>query len=62
MTRADLEPGFWCEYREPKSAIAKLVQQPAAKIDGCSLADAYMADYRASRRSQREGGNHEGRQ
>jgi hypothetical protein len=54
MTRADLEPGFWCEYREPQSAIAKLVQQPAAKIDGTSLANAYMADYRASRRASAE--------
>lgn len=39
------------KYIEPKTNVARLVQQPSYLIDGYSLADAYMADYRASKRS-----------
>ncbi len=41
-------------YSEPRTHVARLVQQPSYLIDGCSLANAYMADYRASRRAALE--------
>lgn len=51
--RPDLEPGFWCEYTPPKSAVSRLAQGPAYLIDGYSLSDAYMRDERAARKSER---------
>ncbi|MCZ4089373.1 hypothetical protein [Sinorhizobium psoraleae] len=64
MIRPDQLPGFWNEYTPPKSAIAALVQQPLHNIDGYSLADAYMKDFRASRKARspaapEQGGDHE---
>jgi hypothetical protein len=50
LTRPDLEPGFWSEYVEPRTSVARLVQQPLYTIDGLKLADAYMADWRRARR------------
>ena len=46
MIRPDQQPGFWNEYAEPKSAVAKLVQKPLHQIDGHALANAYMKDFR----------------
>jgi hypothetical protein len=34
------------EYREPTSGVARLVQRPLHDINGYSLADAYMRDFR----------------
>lgn len=46
----DNHPSFWCEYEAPRSHVSALVQMPAYKIDGYSLAVAYMRDCRESRR------------
>lgn len=50
VERWDLLPGFWAQYKEPTSAVSALVQGPADKINGDTLADAYMSDWRKSRR------------
>ena len=63
--RYDLQTGFWNEYREPRTKVAALLQKPAAVINAESLASAYMADFRASRRMEKSnasptGGDHDG--
>lgn len=40
----------WPNYSEPKTAVARLVQQPFYKINGTALADALMKDWRAERK------------
>lgn len=47
--RADLEPGFWCEYVAPTSHVAAEVQRPSHMVNGETLAVAYMRDWRQSR-------------
>lgn len=42
-------------YQEPKTAVSKLVQMPAHLIDGYSLSNAVMKDWRASRRALEDG-------
>lgn len=37
-------------YREPQTNVAWLVQQPLYKIDGLAVVNAYMADFRESRK------------
>ena len=55
IDRWDLLPGFWAQYKAPSSAVSELVQGPAYKIDGVTLADAYMRDWRNSRRPTERG-------
>lgn len=38
------------DYHEPKTNVSWLVQQPEYKINGQSLANAFMADWREARR------------
>ena len=45
---------IWPEYSEPKTAVSKLVQMPAYKIDAYSLADAYMKDGRNKRKREND--------
>jgi hypothetical protein len=42
------------DYRDPQSAVAALVQMPSYLIDGYSLANAVMKDWRPSRRAALE--------
>jgi hypothetical protein len=42
----------WPEYAPPKSAVERLAQQPSYLIDGYSLSDAVMKDFRAAKRKQ----------
>ena len=51
VERWDLLPGFWAQYKPPASAVSELVQGPSYKIDGDTLADAYMRDWRKTRRA-----------
>lgn len=48
--RPDLEPGFWPEYKEPKSAVASIVQRPLYQITPEAVISAYIHDARAGRR------------
>ncbi len=38
------------EYQEPKTNVSWLVQQPEYKINGHTLANAVMADWREARK------------
>lgn len=46
--KIDMRP---LRYVEPRTNVARLVQQPLASFSGEALCNAYMADFRASRRS-----------
>lgn len=46
----ELHPAFWNEFVVAASNISALVQAPAYRIDADALANAYMKDWRASRR------------
>lgn len=43
-------PVRWPEYVPPSSAVSALAQMPSYRIDGYSLSDAIMRDWRAYRR------------
>jgi len=41
-------------YKEPSQSVSWLVQRPLHDINGYSLADAYMRDFRAAQRAARQ--------
>lgn len=56
---AEIDPTYTTDtrridYREPASQVARLVQMPSYLIDGYSLADAYMVDFRNAQRADRK--------
>lgn len=57
MTRGERkpedEPGFWPSYTPPATAVLALAQMPSYRIDGYSLSNSVMKDWRANRKANR---------
>lgn len=48
--RPDLEPGFWSNYEEPKTHLARAIQYPLDSRFADRLVNAYMRDFFENRR------------